>query len=364
MHEWVLSYTGYQPAHEGLREALCTLGNGYVATRGAAPDCGADAVHYPGTYLAGGYNRLTTTIASRDVENEDLVNLPNWLPLTVRIDDGAWVRLDTVELVAYRQELDLRQGVLRRTVRFRDPLGRVTRWQEQRLVSMAQPHLAGLAVEVTAENWSGRLTVRSALDGSVINHGVPRYRALASRHLETLEVGEPDAETLLLRSRTTQSLLHVVEVARTRLYHQACLIDAERQLDRQTDHIAHELSYPIQQGESITIEKIVALSPRAIRPSRNPASKPRRRCARPAALTTSWRRTPGPGPTCGRRATLKSRRPRPLRQPSNCGSTSSTCCRRCRPTPSSLTSGCPPAAGTVKPTGGISSGTSCLSCRF
>ena len=259
MNEWVLSYTGYQPEQEGLREALCTLGNGYVATRGAAPDCGADAVHYPGTYLAGGYNRLTTTIASRDVENEDLVNLPNWLPLTVRIDDGAWGRLDTVELVAYRQELDLRQGVLRRTVRFRDPLGRVTRWQEQRLVSMAQPHLAGLAVEVTAENWSGRLTVRSALDGSVINHGVPRYRALASRHLETLEVGEPDAETLVLRSRTTQSLLHVVEVARTRLYHQARLVDAERQLDRQTDVIVHELSCLMQPGESRTVEKIVAL---------------------------------------------------------------------------------------------------------
>ena len=122
MNDWVLSYTGYQPEHEGLREALCTLGNGYVATRGAAPDCGADAVHYPGTYLAGGYNRLTTTVAGRDVENEDLVNLPNWLPLTMRIDDGAWMGVDTVEIVAYRQELDLRQGVLRRTVRFRDCL--------------------------------------------------------------------------------------------------------------------------------------------------------------------------------------------------------------------------------------------------
>ena len=110
MHEWVLGYNEYRPAQEGLREALCTLGNGYVATRGAAPDCGADAVHYPGTYLAGGYNRLTTTIAGRDVENEDLVNLPNWLPLTMRIDDGAWMCLDTVEIVAYRQELDLRQG--------------------------------------------------------------------------------------------------------------------------------------------------------------------------------------------------------------------------------------------------------------
>jgi trehalose/maltose hydrolase-like predicted phosphorylase len=55
---------------------------------------------------------------------------------------------------------------------------------------MAQPHLAGLAVEVTAENWAGRLMVCSALDGSVTNQGVPRYRALASQHLATLEVGQ------------------------------------------------------------------------------------------------------------------------------------------------------------------------------
>ncbi|MEU1481951.1 hypothetical protein [Streptomyces sp. NPDC005760] len=29
--------------------SLCTLGNGYLATRGALPECAADDVHYPGT---------------------------------------------------------------------------------------------------------------------------------------------------------------------------------------------------------------------------------------------------------------------------------------------------------------------------
>ena len=33
-------------------------GNGYFATRGAAEEADADEIHYPGTYLAGGYNRL------------------------------------------------------------------------------------------------------------------------------------------------------------------------------------------------------------------------------------------------------------------------------------------------------------------
>jgi alpha,alpha-trehalase len=81
---------------EGLREALCTLGNGFFCTRGAAPEAHADDVHYPGTYLAGGYNRLQSEKAGKFIENEDLVNLPNWLSLTFRIDSGRWFTLWTM----------------------------------------------------------------------------------------------------------------------------------------------------------------------------------------------------------------------------------------------------------------------------
>jgi alpha,alpha-trehalase len=258
MNDWLLVYNGYRPQEEGLREALCTLGNGYFATRGATLDCTADEVHYPGTYLAGGYNRLVTKIADRDIENEDLVNFPNWLPLTFRIDHGEWFRLDTVEILSYRQELDLKRGVLRRALRIRDPQGSITSWQEQRLVSMANPHLAGIAVELVAENWSGCLTVRSALDGSVINHGVPRYRELASRHLEILHVEQTDAETQFLHGQTLQSFLHVAEAARTQLYCGDRTVEAHRQVEIRTDFIAQDLSCELQQGEAITVEKMVA----------------------------------------------------------------------------------------------------------
>ena len=81
---WVLGYDGFDPDREGLREALCTVGNGYLATRGAPPEARADEVHYPGTYVAGCYNRLVTEVAGRSVDNEDIVNVPNWLPLTYR----------------------------------------------------------------------------------------------------------------------------------------------------------------------------------------------------------------------------------------------------------------------------------------
>ena len=104
MSQWKLIYESFEPGQEGLREALCTLGNGYFATRGAAEEAEADEVHYPGTYLAGGYNRLQTDVAGRVIENEDLVNLPNWLFLSFRPEGSDWFSLRRLEVLAYRQE--------------------------------------------------------------------------------------------------------------------------------------------------------------------------------------------------------------------------------------------------------------------
>jgi beta-phosphoglucomutase len=52
---WSLVHEGFDPERQGLREALCALGNGYFVTRGALPEARADGVNYPGTYVAGLY---------------------------------------------------------------------------------------------------------------------------------------------------------------------------------------------------------------------------------------------------------------------------------------------------------------------
>jgi trehalose/maltose hydrolase-like predicted phosphorylase len=87
---WVLSFQDGERSEVGMREALLALGNGYVGTRGAAPEVVADDVNYPGTYVAGFYNRLTSGGDGRAREDESLVNLPNWLPLTFRTPGGEW----------------------------------------------------------------------------------------------------------------------------------------------------------------------------------------------------------------------------------------------------------------------------------
>ncbi|MEL3944368.1 MULTISPECIES: glycoside hydrolase family 65 protein [Streptomyces] len=253
--DWTWEYEGYDPAQERLRESLCTLGNGYFATRGAAPECAAGSVHYPGTYAAGCYNRLTSHVAGRSIQNEDMVNLPNWLPLRFRTGEGRWLSPDTHKLLDHHQSLDLRRGILTRTLRYEDDDGRRLAVRQQRLVHMADPHLALLRTEFTAEGWSGDLDVEVALDGTITNTGVERYRQLAARHLTHAHTGaSDDGTTVWLRCRTTTSDIRVGLAART-------TADAPTKISiaRDDGRAVQQLQLRLTDGRTTTLDKTVAL---------------------------------------------------------------------------------------------------------
>ena len=259
MTTWNFTYQNYEPEKEKLREALCTLGNGYFATRGASAENSASSIHYPGTYLAGGYNRLKTEIAGRIIENEDLVNLPNWLPLGFRINDEEWFEPGSVDIISYEQRLDIRKGILHRKIHFRDHHGRKTQLINRRIVHMANPHIAAQETIVRAENGSGKVEFLAALDGRVINAGVPRYKSLSNRHLEPLDEGEINRETILLKVQTNQSELRITEAARTRIFRNDQLINPERGKIIEPGYIGHTFSLEIDEDDEIRLEKIVGL---------------------------------------------------------------------------------------------------------
>lgn len=215
--QWTWRYEGWDPGREQLREALCTLGNGYLATRGAGAEKPADAVHGPGTYVAGVYNRLVSRVAGRDVDNEDMVNLPNWLLLRVRVPGGPWFAPDDCRVLGLEQELDLACGVLTRRLRLTDAEGREVRLEETRLVHMGDPHLSAQRLRITPVGWSGELEIESAIDGTVRNDGVERYRDLEGRHLTAVEPAAHGANTVSLSCRTTNSAIRIAVAARTRV---------------------------------------------------------------------------------------------------------------------------------------------------
>ena len=255
----MLVYDDFKPDEEGLRETLTSTGNGYFCMRGAAEWEEADAVHYPGTYAHGVYNRESTVIAGRPVPNEDLVNLPRGLSLKVSIEGEEPFRLENVELLSYRHTYDVRYALLTRALRFRDRAGRETSLTSRRFVSMGRMHLAAIDWKLIPENWSGRVEIVSSVDGRVLNRGVARYQRLWGRHLdpEGPRLHAPDVISLKLRTR--QSQIDVAVAARTRVYRNGEELMAARITHQMPDYIQQVLTLDVQRGEPVRVEKMVAL---------------------------------------------------------------------------------------------------------
>jgi trehalose/maltose hydrolase-like predicted phosphorylase len=257
--DFLLVYDGFEPAREGLREALTSTGNGYFCTRGCAEWEDADGTHYPGTYAHGIYDRRTTVMGIHPVPNEDLVNLPNWLVLKLRIEGDEPFRLGDVELLSYRHAYDFRNALVLRELRFRDRAGRETSLRSRRFVSMQRMHQAAIAWDLTPENWSGKAEVVSALDGRVVNQGVARYRRLEGRHLDPLGPRIQGTDVIALKARTRRSRIEIAEAARTRVYRGAEELEVTRHTYQSEDYIQQVLVLDLDEGATVRVEKTVAL---------------------------------------------------------------------------------------------------------
>lgn len=256
LHPWAIAYDEFDPEKEGQREALCALGNGFFVTRGAVPWSDADDVHYPGTYRAGLYDHAVADVDGAPLHHEDLVNLPNWLRIDLKLDDGPWFDLRAATILEFRQELDLRRGLLTRTVRF-ELAGRRATLAERRLVHLVDPHLAATELTLTPER-AARVELRTWLDGQVKNHNVAADRDIDGVHLDD-HACDAAGELTCLRARTRHSRVDVALAARTRVRVDDGSSAAWRPFDPGPRAIGLTTTVDVRQAGSVTLEKVAAL---------------------------------------------------------------------------------------------------------
>ena len=260
---WVLRFDDYEPLEEGTREALCALANGYWGTRGAAEESRADGVHYPGTYFAGVYDVVTSPADGVPAPDEEMVNAPNWLQVQFRPDGGAWFRLDALDasdLLDFRQELDVRHGILSRGVTFRDDAGRVTTVRSDRFLSQADPHFAAIRVTIVPDAWSGPVIVRSGIDGRVSNSNVPDHLPRTHRHLRPVELRELAPDAVVLEAETERSAIRIAIAARTSVTVGGSAVAPRREfLAHEDGAVAHEFTVEAAAGMPLVIEKVVSV---------------------------------------------------------------------------------------------------------
>ena len=256
---WNVHYASWAPREEKLREALTSTGNGYMGVRGAF-ECGVQSHHhYPGTYVAGIFNKLPSEVHGQTVWNNDMVNCPNWLSIEFRIGNGEFINPLEQHILSYTQNLDMRRALMEREIVIQDTLGWITRIRSQRFCSMDNPHLAAVRFTIEPVNYTAEVEIRSAIDGRVQNKGVARYSSLASDHLEHVEHGQSD-DALFLHVRTNHSHYDIVTHTRTSI---SCengnTLSAERRIVSSPRFISERFRLPLSAEQGCSIEKVVSI---------------------------------------------------------------------------------------------------------
>ena len=161
---WRLVEAGYASDAAAVGETIFAIGNGYLGLRANAAD-GREG-HERGTFI----NGLHETWQIHHAEyaygfaetGQTIINAPDAKVIRLYVDDEP-LTLAASELLDFRQELDFRSGVHRRSVLWRTPAGKRVRVEATRMVSFVERHLAVLTFEVELLDDPAPITISSQL---------------------------------------------------------------------------------------------------------------------------------------------------------------------------------------------------------
>ncbi|NYE19478.1 glycoside hydrolase family 65 protein [Microbacterium immunditiarum] len=162
----------------GVTETLFAVANGYLGLRGNFPEGRHEYEH--GTYI----NGFHETFQIRHAENaygfaeigQTIINAPDAKVMRVYVDDEP-LSLDVADVREYERVLDMREGVLRRHIRWMTPSGKDVVVDDERFVSFEEKHLAVLRLTITVLNADAPVTISCQVinrqDGENVYGGTP-----------------------------------------------------------------------------------------------------------------------------------------------------------------------------------------------
>src|SRR5689334_2281032 len=164
VEEWSVREKGLRLDTMAQTESLFALSNGHIGLRGNLDE--GEPHGLPGTYLNSFYELRPLPYAEGGYaypeSGQTVINVTNGKLIRLLVDDSPFdVRYG--EIQEHERELDLRNGVLRRNVRWTTPTGRTVKVSSVRMVSFTQRAIAAISYEVEPVDAPVRVVLQSEL---------------------------------------------------------------------------------------------------------------------------------------------------------------------------------------------------------
>jgi alpha,alpha-trehalose phosphorylase len=201
---WVVRETELDLDRLAQTESVFALANGHIGLRGNLDE--GEPYGLPGTYLAGFYEVRPLPYAETAYGNpgagQTVINVTNGKIIRLLVEDEPF---DIRYGVLHRHErvLDLRAGVLSRTLQWESPAGSSVRISSTRLVSFGQRAIAAILYEVEAVDGPTAVVVQSELvanEDTPVNETDPRAAAALASPLNSQSSGARETRLALVHS--------------------------------------------------------------------------------------------------------------------------------------------------------------------
>jgi alpha,alpha-trehalose phosphorylase len=239
-------------------ESIFALSNGHIGLRGNFDE--GEPCGLPGTYLNSVYEQRPLPYAEAQygspASGQTVINVTNGKIMRLLVDDEPFdVRYGEVQ--SHERELDLRNGVLRRSVSWSSPAGRTIKVSSVRMVSFTQRAIAAISYEVEPIDAAVRVVVQSEL---VANEELP---VASSDPRAAAVLSAPLVSEEHVANNTVGLMVHHTRVSNLRL---AAAMD--HHIEGPAETVIESESYPdvarvsitalLKPGEKLRIVKYIA----------------------------------------------------------------------------------------------------------
>jgi len=256
IEEWKIIEEGFNPANNRASESIFSIGNGHMGQRANFEErYSGDSL--PGSYIAGIYYPDKTRVGwwknGYPEYFAKVLNSPNWTGIDVSIDDEE-LDLAKCEILSFRRELNMKEGILSRNFRVRMKSGMVAEVSASRFLSLDNHELGAIRYSVRLPEKGGRLGFTPYIDGNVVNEDANYDEVFWNETDRSTDDG-----SALLVTTTRKTNFTVAFATDYALYRGKKEICTTPSLQSREKYAGHSFEVEAGAGEEYTVYKYAAI---------------------------------------------------------------------------------------------------------
>lgn len=222
LDEWEIIEDNFSLERNFHSETIFSVGNGFIGIRGTFEEglgnnsnLGAEGTFLNGVYEEGTikYGEIAYGFPEK---SQTMINAANGKKIILHLEDEIF-SMHTGQLVDYRRSINMKEGILKRSLIWQSPKGKQIKLETERMVCLQRKNLAAVKYKVTPLNFDGAIKLISEIDGNMKYSSVEKDPRIGSGLEEgsfyTVDAMVKD-DTAVLMQRTKKTKITVACAAR------------------------------------------------------------------------------------------------------------------------------------------------------